>query len=138
MRSSRGKRSYWLRSTRVPVQTSDLAPKMDAARSALPTLCGDFGLINMIAGVFIALSNGEKRGRFKSPISPAGCPTLRFLKGGIPRSPTAGDFALTRGVTLTANAPMVSTPILFAKNAKGGHAASPRMKNSNLQYHRHD
>ena len=42
------------------------------------------------------------------------------LKGGIPRSPTAGDFALTRGVTLTANAPMVSTPILFAKNAKGG------------------
>src|SRR6266567_5263708 len=52
MRSSRGKRSYWLKSTRVPVHTSDLAPKMDAARSALPTLCGDFGLISTTAGVF--------------------------------------------------------------------------------------
>ncbi len=66
-----------------------------------------------------------------------GCPTLRFLKGGIPRSPTAGDFALTRGVTLTANAPMVSTPILFAKNAKKD-GAPRRSSRLNLQYHRHN
>ena len=54
MRSSRGRRSYWLKSTRVPVQTSDLAPKIDAARNALPTLCADLGLISTTAGVFTA------------------------------------------------------------------------------------
>lgn len=79
MRSSRGRRSYWLKSTRAPVQTSDLAPKIDAARSALPTLCGDFGLINMIAGVFISeegslwagLPVRRRNSALKFPVSPA-------------------------------------------------------------------
>jgi hypothetical protein len=57
----------------------------------------------------------------------AGCPTLRFLKGGIPRSSPAWDFLLTPA----APSFMECTddphhPTLFAKCAKRmGHPASP-------------